>query len=422
MSSEVKLRPMEKRASPLKAATTTSVDMETLSHAQTCQKRNTHLHNLSIEMLCHGYHRAYTELFNLVESRRRARVEQGPGGPMSQEIKLEAENHYLDKLKEHLCAAEESERSKQYQKQYTHIHDLANYFRDEKITWVSDHFFIQSLSIAHKVAFDSGKSLCEANEQCALAYEQNGLLQLAHDHLVNSRKASRGRTNWRHEDSDLTWHQENSKNLTRILLKMANDENDKIKRKELHVQACKAADESKLELSIAEAHYAFGRYHPEQDNTFPESQDALQKALQAACKITHHGLIQKITKELASLWKKRGSSTTQMNGLSQRSIEFLQLAVEKTADNPVASIAALSEMALLYNACGQFEHATASIDRAYLALGQMGDSATQEHATRVASGAIHANKGLLDYRRRLATSKDDPETLRQILRWKTSGD
>ena len=51
-----------------------------------------------------------------------------------------------------------------------------------------------------------------------------------------------------------------------------------------------------LELSIAEAHYAFGRYHPEQDNTFPESQDALQKALQAACKITHHGLIQKITK------------------------------------------------------------------------------------------------------------------------------
>merc|ERR1719234_1197382 len=78
-------------------------------------------------MLCHGYHRAYTELFNLVENRRRARVEQGPGGPMSQEIKLEAENHYLDKLKEHSCAAEESERSKQYQKQYTHIHDLANY-------------------------------------------------------------------------------------------------------------------------------------------------------------------------------------------------------------------------------------------------------------------------------------------------------
>ena len=72
------------------------------------------------------------------------------------------------------------------------------------------------------------------------------IFQLAHDHLVNSRKASRGRTNWRHEDSGLTWHQENSKNLTRILLKMANDENDKRKRKELHVQACKAADESKL--------------------------------------------------------------------------------------------------------------------------------------------------------------------------------
>ena len=40
-----------------------------------------HCNNLSFSC---GYHRAYTELFNLVENRRKARVEQGPGGPLSQ--------------------------------------------------------------------------------------------------------------------------------------------------------------------------------------------------------------------------------------------------------------------------------------------------------------------------------------------------
>ena len=94
------------------------------------------------------------------------------------EVKLEAENTYLDKLQHHLCAAEQNERSKQYQKQYKEIHDLANYFRDEKLTWVSDHFYMEALKIAKTVQFDSGKCLCEANEQCALALEQNGDLQV----------------------------------------------------------------------------------------------------------------------------------------------------------------------------------------------------------------------------------------------------
>ena len=51
-----------------------------------------------------GQHRAYTELFNLVENRRKARIAAGPGSEMSLEIKLENENNYLDKLKENLCA------------------------------------------------------------------------------------------------------------------------------------------------------------------------------------------------------------------------------------------------------------------------------------------------------------------------------
>ena len=184
MSSEVKLRPMNKMgkqaatAAAPAGATTTAATMATLSHAQTCEKRNSHMHNICIHMLCQGHHRAYTQLFNLVDRRRREREEQGPGGELSLEPRLEQERAYLDKMNEHLCAAEEHERSKQYKEQYTHIHQLANYFRNEQLTWVSDHFYAEALNIAANVAFDSGKCLCEANERCALAAEENGDLEV----------------------------------------------------------------------------------------------------------------------------------------------------------------------------------------------------------------------------------------------------
>jgi len=419
MSSEVKLRPMKmgKAAKTTTATSEAAPTMATLSHAKTCEKRNSHLHNICIHMLCQGHHRAYTQLFNLVDRRRREREEQGPGGELSLEPRLESEVAYLDKMNEHLCQAEEHERAKQYKEQYTHIHQLANYFRHEKLTWVSDHFYTEALNIAVNVAFDSGKCVCEANERCALAAEVNDDLEAAHNHLVESRKASRGRTNWRHAESDLTWHQENSRHLTRVLIKMSSIVDSETQKRLLN-EACKAATDSKLNLSIAEAHFSYGASGA---NSFVENQDALQKALQAACQITNHELIQKITKALAALWKThRAGSTTQMG----RSVEFLQLAVEKTADNPEASIAALSEMALLYNAACQYPAAVEAIDRAYATLdamprAELGGWSRQECATRVAAGAITANRGMAAYRRQLAASKDDAEALKAILKWKT---
>ena len=50
-----------------------------------------------------GYHRAYTEIFNLVQDRKRARIEAGPGSEMSLEVILEENKNYIDKLKYHLC-------------------------------------------------------------------------------------------------------------------------------------------------------------------------------------------------------------------------------------------------------------------------------------------------------------------------------
>ena len=101
-------------------------------------------------------------------------------------------------------------------------------------------------------------------------------------------------------------------------------------------------------------------------------------------------------------------------------------------------------MALLYNAAGQYPAAVGAIERAYTTLGTMtrddesNNWTRQECATRVASGAITANRflfclllstsnnttkrGLAAYRRQLATSKDDAEALKAILKWKTSAE
>ena len=54
MSSEVKLRPMKmgKAAKNTTATSEAAPTMATLSHAKTCEKRNSHLHNICIHMLC----------------------------------------------------------------------------------------------------------------------------------------------------------------------------------------------------------------------------------------------------------------------------------------------------------------------------------------------------------------------------------
>ena len=54
---------------------------------------------------------------------------------------------------------------------------------------------------------DSGRSQCEANEKCGLAAETRGEYGQSREFLIDARKISRGRTNWKH-DNGITWHQQ----------------------------------------------------------------------------------------------------------------------------------------------------------------------------------------------------------------------
>lgn len=68
-------------------------------------------------------------------------------------------------------------------------------------------YFLEARLISTLVSLDSGRSQCEANEKCGLAAETRGEYGQSREFLIDARKISRGRTNWKH-DNGITWHQQ----------------------------------------------------------------------------------------------------------------------------------------------------------------------------------------------------------------------
>ena len=100
------------------------------------------------------------------------------------------------------------------------------------------------------VRLDSGKSLSEASERCGLAAEKRGNLSEARGHLEEALKISKGRSKWAHARG-VTWHQQSSRHLSRVLCAVANGLGDS-EALELLPQAVLSADESQDQLSIAQ--------------------------------------------------------------------------------------------------------------------------------------------------------------------------
>merc|ERR1711937_316400 len=355
-------------------------DLETLTHATTCSKRNDHLHNSCIEMLMNGFHSAYTEVFNLVSERKRVRIAAGPGSEMSLEVVLEENPTYIDKLKFHLCEAERGNRAKKYEDVYQNISQLAVYFDNENLDWLAHHFYTKALEVAHHVRLDSGKSLSEASERCGLAAEKRNDLASARQHLEEA-------------------------------LKISNDLSDEAAL-DLLPQAVLAADESQDQLSIAQAYYQYGtiQFNSKQ---YDAAQASLSKALKNAIATKNEKLIQLLTTRLANLARVSTNGSERFNNAK----EYLLLAVEQIKDEVESSVDALCQVALLYNAHEEYESAEKSIQKAYLACCQAG---RPEVSTRVSCGTIGGNILFPQMRKMLAQCSKDRSQISQMVKWKNS--
>ena len=100
-----------------------------------------------------GYHKAYSEMFNLIEQRKLEITAAGPGTLLSLAPVVHENKEYLDAFKEKLTAAEEAERKSEQIKVYSNISELALYFSERNLTWLSHHFFDKALAIASESEF-----------------------------------------------------------------------------------------------------------------------------------------------------------------------------------------------------------------------------------------------------------------------------
>nr|XP_015199989.1 PREDICTED: tetratricopeptide repeat protein 29 isoform X4 [Lepisosteus oculatus] len=82
--------------------------------------RNSHKHNICVDMLRKGYHKSFSELFALIQKWNASREAAGPGSAIWQQEPLEEQLDKLDQLQHFLTRAEAAQRAGQLEKATEH--------------------------------------------------------------------------------------------------------------------------------------------------------------------------------------------------------------------------------------------------------------------------------------------------------------
>lgn len=159
---------------------------------------NSARHQLSVEMLERGCHRAFTEMFELVKRQQKRIVDAGPDAVFLGESDLDQKPDKLAKLKDVLIRAEEAEREEQHVDVYKAYVELAQYFQSTGDKWIADHFYLKALQASSRITTDGGQKRAEAYRNTGLAFEAKNDLTNAAQHLEEFYNLSSGtfRTIW----------------------------------------------------------------------------------------------------------------------------------------------------------------------------------------------------------------------------------
>ncbi|KAJ1216602.1 hypothetical protein NDU88_004203, partial [Pleurodeles waltl] len=125
--------------------------------------RNPHKQTVCVALLREGYHKAFTELFTLIEKSNALREAGGPRSAIWQQKSLEEQPDKLDQLQHFLTRAEAAQRAGHYEEVYLSQLALAQYFKMLGDGWLSDHFFEYCFQTAKLVKIDGGRKEAEAN-------------------------------------------------------------------------------------------------------------------------------------------------------------------------------------------------------------------------------------------------------------------
>ena len=124
-------------------------------------------------MLEKGFHKSFSELFNLVQQQKRQHEEAGPAAVLLEPL-IHSDHAKLEYLRVQLTAAEDAERAGNLEGVYAALKSLAQYFDRNRGTWLSFHFHQRSLEVAQRIQGDNQRAEGEGQCSVGLAMEKRG--------------------------------------------------------------------------------------------------------------------------------------------------------------------------------------------------------------------------------------------------------
>ncbi|XP_039606152.1 tetratricopeptide repeat protein 29 isoform X1 [Polypterus senegalus] len=329
------------------------------SKSEIAAYRNSHKHNICIDMLSDGYHKSFSELFTLIQKWNASREAAGPGSAIWHQKSLEEQPDKLDQLQHFLTRAEEAQRAGQLEERYKNQLSLALYFKSAEDKWLSDHFFESCLSTAKLIKVDGGKREAEAHSNMGRVHSEHGQLEKAAEHYEAFHHLTLGRA-WK-DETGRSYKSQACESLWRIYTLLA----DKMLENKEHEQAIKTlikafemARETGDKKIEGEAAYRVGAAYnssgdPETAITY------LEMSMQIFTELGDKDGIGKTCQALAKAYESQGNIEETMKYLEQF------VAVAESSEHSESLLEACMSLGEISNMRGQYERGFEYFEKAY---------------------------------------------------------
>ncbi|XP_029458966.1 tetratricopeptide repeat protein 29 isoform X1 [Rhinatrema bivittatum] len=387
------------------------IDIKEFSKREAAVYRSSHKQNISIEMLQEGYHKSFSEIFNLIEKRKCLREAGGPGSDIWLETPLEEQHDKLDQLQYFLTRAEAAQRTGRYEEVYRNQLSLAQFFKNSGDGWLSDHFFECCFNSAKHIKLDGGKKEAESHANLGLVREKHGQLEKAAEHYETFHHLTVGRI-WK-DETGRTQHTVACENLWRIYTLLA----DKMLENKEHKQAIRSlikafemAKEGGDNKIKGESAYRLGLAYLSTGN--PQSAiSSLNTYMEISRKLQDNIGIGKANEALAKALESQGKITDCVQYLEK----FIEIAKSgEMSQSLVESCICLGD---IFNTRGRYSEACKYFKKAYKTVYSLDNLPLMEEA-QVYYGIGQAHNMMMAFSNH--TEAGDNVNIRSLLDWKES--
>ncbi|XP_051024642.1 tetratricopeptide repeat protein 29 [Acomys russatus] len=382
-----------------------------LSKEEVAAYRNSYRKSVCVDMLRDGYHKSFTELFELMEqwdSLRRASERQSL---FWLQKPLEEQPDKLDNFYHYLTRAEAAERKGYYEEVYNNLYALACYFDNPEDKWVRNHFYERCFNIAQLIKVDGGKKEAEAQAHMGLLFEEEGDLLEAAQHYEAFHELTQGRI-WKDE----TGHYLNllaCESLLRTYRLLADRmlENKEYKQAiKILIKASEIAKEGSDKSMEGEASYYLGLAHLAAGE-HETALTVLHRYCEIATSMDDDLSLGRAYEAIAKVLQSQGEMT--------EAIKYLEKVVKIARNNfqSLDVIRACTMLGDIYNEKGKYSKATEYFQQAFSVTVELMTTALMDE-TKVHYGIARAHQMMLTMNGYIESA--DMNSLSCLLAWKES--